>query len=58
MHTSYNGSDKGKEDVLLVADADLLVVHLDEADIYIKSSDLDGNLHHAVKSGKEAEESN
>ena len=26
--TSYNGGDKGKEDVLLVADAYLLVVHL------------------------------
>ena len=33
MHTSYDGSDEGKEDVLLVADADLLVVHLDHADI-------------------------
>ena len=33
VHTSYDGSDEGKEDVLLVADADLLVVHLDQSDI-------------------------
>ena len=32
--TSYNGSDKGKEDVLLVADADLLVVHLHQEGIF------------------------
>ena len=31
--TSYNGSDKGEEDVLLVADAYLLVVHLCQEDI-------------------------
>ena len=32
--TSYNGSDEGKEDVLLVADADLLVVHLHRENIF------------------------
>ena len=41
VHTSYDGSDEGKEDVLLVADADLLVVHLDQS--YIKVESLLGN---------------
>ena len=36
VHTSYDGSDEGKEDVLLVADADLLVVHLDPSDIKVE----------------------
>ena len=38
--TCHNGGDEGEERVLLVADADLLVV----------------NLHHAVQAGEDAEE--